>query len=244
MVILSEMDNTNTPAPGQVHNLPQQTPNPDIEPPQPFVQPPQSKKARKLLIIILSVIIVVGFGAAAWLIFGKNEKSNQNSAPQSTSPANCAYQPKQNYPENEGLYSIWRERAKNINFDVYLPCKFFEDFTIAELGVSDEAGGKVFLRFDRPDPPSGDDGLPDNSWFYVQASQEPSPCGASCFKAGDSKFGVVYKDNYEDLYLTVGKSLIVWSSPPYDETGNIEPMIDVLNSLQKIDPTKLEFFNG
>jgi len=250
------MDNSNqTPPQEPVNNIPQQASNPVVEPQQAYVTPtpPPAKSKKPLLIIVIIVLLLLGVSAATWFVFAK--KDNQDaSTPQSSTisqasqatetSGKCAFIPKQNYQENEGLYGIWRERAKSVSFDVYLPCSMFNDFTIAELGISDENGGKVFLRFNRPEPEEGEDNLQDDTWFYVQAKSASDGCSTGCTKAGDTKFGPVLKNNQDDLYLTIGNSLIVWSFPPYDDSGDVKPMIDILNSLEKVDPQKLEFFNG
>lgn len=254
------MDNTN--------QVPQQEPTdpptpqpigPVLEPQQqPIVSQPMpvpAKSKRGLVIIIALGLILGAGGLVSWFAFAKNNKSEQSSSTSQTEnttqssqitsdSSGCAYIPKQNYQENEGLYGIWRERAKKVNFDVYLPCKIFKDFTIAELGISDENGGKVFLRFNRPEPEEGEDNLQDDTWFYIQAATATPECKTGCTKAGDSKFGPVYKNSQDDLYLTINNALITWSFPPYDDSGDIRPILEIIDSLQKVDPQKLEFFNG
>ncbi len=246
------MDNADQiPSQESTNNIPSQTPNPVVEPQQTIAT---TTKSKKLWLIIVIILLVLGAAAAAWFVFVKKDKqnipvqqtaNNNQTSRVSESSEKCAYIPKQNYQENEGLYGIWRERAKNMDFDVYLPCSMFKDFNVAELGISDENGGQVFLRFNRPEPEEGDDNLQDDTWFYVvQAQSVKGGCATGCTKTGDTKFGSVLKDNQGDLYLTVGNSLIKWSFPPYDDSGDMKPMLDILNSLQKVDPQKLEFFNG
>ena len=268
------MDNTNQTTPQKPNNsqLPQ-PPSPVIGPQQTFVStaPPPTKSKKRMVIIVVILLFLVAAGAAAWFVSDKQDK--QNSTVQQTEKnsqtsqitedsGKCAYIPKQNYQENEGLYGIWRENAKKVDFDVHLPCKFHKDFNLHELGI---AGGdsdevvNVFLTFNRPEP-EGEDGLSDDSGFYIRRlpsqHQPPSQCidmfsttsssveTGFCTKVGDSNLGPVYENSKGDLYLIVNNSLIIWSSPPYDDSGDVKPMLDILNSLQKVDPAKLEFFNG
>jgi hypothetical protein len=270
------MDNTDHPPQEPINNLPSQPSSPVVEPQQTIVSstlpPAKSKKSLVVTVLIISLLIIFIGGAVTWFVFGKKEK--QNSTPKQTTESSqasqvtensgkCAYIPKQNYKENEGLYGTWRENAKKVDFDVYLPCKFHKDFNLYELGI---AGGdsdevvNVFLTFNRPDPESGEDGLPDDSNFYIRAlpaqHQPPSKCidmfsitsknikTGTCQKAGDSKFGPVYKNDQGDLYITINNSLIIWSYQPYNDSGDVKPMLDIIDSLQKVDPSKLEFFIG
>jgi hypothetical protein len=246
------MDNTNQPPPqGPTNNLPPQAPSPVVESQQPIVAatlPPTNSKKR--IVIILAIVLFL-MAAAAWFALSKEESttkekgSNSQTSQVTGDSSKCAYIPKQNYPENEGLYGIWRERAKNIRFDVYLPCDMLKDFTVSELGISDENGGQIFLTFNRPDPEEGEDNLQNQTRFYVvQERSLNNECAIGCTKAGDTKFGPVLKNDQGDLYLTVGSSVIEWSYPPYDDSDDVKPMLDILNSLQKVDPQKLEFFNG
>lgn len=249
------MDNTNQTNPQEpINNLAPQPPSPVVEPQQTFVGPTPTKSKKRMIIVAVVVLLLVAIGVTAWFVLSKKDKqSSSTPQPENTSQSSqvtsdssgCAYIPKQNYQENEGLYGIWSERAKKVSFDVYLPCKIFKDFTIAELGISDENGGKVFLRFNRPEPEEGEDNLQDDTWFYIQAaSSATSGCKTGCSKAGDSKFGPIYKSSQDDLYLTINNALIIWSFPPYDDSGDVKPMLEIIDSLQKVDPQKLEFFNG
>lgn len=274
------MDNSNQIPSPQLPNVQTiQTIGTEIEPQQPAVSPPtpsKEKSKRRLLLIIALGLVIIAAGVVGWLVFSNN-KSQQNSSTQQSentsqtsqvteSTEGCAFVPKQNYPENEGLYGIWRENAKKVDFNVYLPCKFHADFNVSELGINggdDNEVVNVFLRFNRPEPESGEDGLQDDSYFYVRSlptqHQPPSDCigpfyitgpnstdpkTAICEKAGNSKFGPVYKNSDGDLYITIDNTLIIWSFPPYDDSGDIQPMLEIIDSLQKVDPAKLEFFNG
>lgn len=270
------MDDPNkTPQQEPVNTQPQQPAGPVFTPQSPIVSSPTSRPGKqKRGILIVLILILAAASAGAWFVFAKNNKNSQNTtteqltdtvqpSPITGNTEECAFLPEQNYQENEGLYGTWRERAKNVNFDVYLPCAFHKDFMLQQLGI---AGGdsdevvNVFLTFNRPDPEEGDDGLPDDSYFHIRAlparHQPPTSCfsslmstgkeieTSSCEKVGDSKFGAVYENNKGDLLLAINNSLIIWTSPPYDDSGDVWPLVKILDSLQKVDPQKLEFFNG
>jgi hypothetical protein len=243
---------------------PQQTAGPAPTPPAPSPKP----KSKKLLFLIIIVLVVAaGGGGAAWALLRKDKPSTptpqtaeeDHDAP-TQSADGCAFKPKTNHQQNEGLYSVWRKTAQGYDFDIYLPCKFHPDFEIRQLGASEgdtDEEPSVFLTFHLPEPAMGEeDGLTDESQFYVQKlpaeHNPPSQCidphssGAgvrtsSCDKIGDSKYGPVYQNNEETVYATIDGSLIMWVYPPYTDAKDI---LDVMNSLQKVDPATLEFFNS
>lgn len=268
------MDPASQPSPPLPNNDLQSDPLPVQErPQQPFSQntvPPAGSK-RPLIYILFAILLLGGLGFAAWMLFAEKDTTtpNQNLGNTSNQTAeaaadlsDCVFVPKKNFKENEGLYGIWRENAKKVNFDVYLPCEFDKNYNLHELGISegdDNEVMNVFLTFNRPEPESGEDGLPDDSNFHIRALPEqyqPSNCidelsviskeiqTTSCTKVGDSKIGPVYQSTSGDLYIAIGKGLIIWSTPPYGEDEDIKPMMDIINSMQKVDPAKLEFFNG
>lgn len=245
-----------------INSLPPQPSTPVVEPQQVFIPPtsPPTKPKKRIAIIAAIILLVVVAGAAVWLVFVKKDK--QDSAIQQTGKSSqttkatensgkCAFIPKQNYKENEDLYGVWRENAKKVDFDVYLPCEFPKDSVLHELGISGGDSDEVVNVFLSLEP---------ETHFTIRAlppeHQPPTKCIddfsttsiklkiVSCTKAGDSKYGAVYKTNSGDLSLVIGKSLVIWSFPSYDDSGDVKPMIEILNSIQKVDPAKLEFFNG
>ncbi len=228
----------------------------------------KNQKGFSVVESLLSLIIVVVIGSVGWYVAksrGSTSKTQQSTSKvpiSNKASSQCAYIPKQNYPQNEGLYRTSRENAKKIDFDVYLPCNFDKDFNLAELGISGGDSDEVphvFMRFDHI---KQSEQLAGQSFIDIRAlppqHQPPAQCldklSASlnarnvrtipCDKAADSKFGPVYKNKEGDLYITVNNSLIFWTSPPYNDSGNVKPMLDIINSFQKVDPTKLEFYNG
>jgi hypothetical protein len=257
------MDNPNQPNPQEpINSLPPQPSTLVVEPQQSFVPPtpPPAKSKKRIVILVVIALFLMTAGAAAWFVAGKKDKQNPNTQqtadssqkPQVTETSGkCAFIPKQNYKENEGLYSTWQKNAKKVDFDVYLPCSFPNGSVLHELGIAGGDSDEVVNVFLSLEP---------ESHFYVRALpssiQPPTSCmgdsgstfikvvATKCTKAGDSKFGPVYKTSSGNLSLTIGNSLIIWDYPPYDDSGDVKPLLEIINSLQKVDPLKLEFYNG
>src|SRR6266700_3834031 len=88
-----------------------------------------------LVLIIVGLVALLGW--SVWHVHkqsGSKTSSKTNTATTATA-SSCAYIPTQNYSQNAGLYSIWEQSAKLVNFDVYLPCHFPSDFVMQQLGV-------------------------------------------------------------------------------------------------------------
>ncbi len=219
------------------------------------------------LIIVLVVFCISFVGLVGWYVWDKNDMrkesatttSQSKSVQQTKNVPRCAYMPTENYKENEGLYNFSHKAAKSINFDVYLPCSYHKKFRLAELGISsgdDNEVPNVFIRFDRLDDTLKDN-LPNSESFDIvalPAQHQPPECVdnpndltrlTACHKVADSKFGPVYASNNElaALFFTINNSLVRWDAY-YEATSNIKPLIDIINSFEKVDPNKLEFFNG
>lgn len=212
--------------------------------------------------------MIVSSGVA-WTLLHKEDKPSsststatqpQEEQEEAASSDGCAYVPKKNYAQNEPMYEKWRGEARKVVFDVYLPCSFPPDYFIRQLGVGagdDNEVRSVFLSFNSNDPDAEAMGI-DETIFHVRAippeHKPPQACmersttieveTSPCKKVVDSKHGPVYMNKDGDLYVTIGSGLVIWAYPIYDPIKDSESVLKVINSLQKVDPTKLEFFNS
>ncbi len=216
-----------------------------------------------LVLSLLVIVAVIGF--VGWQVWrNKTSDSHQPTAAKNSSKSpGCAYMPTHNFKENENLYKTYRTAAQKINFAVYLPCSYHPGFRLTKLGiteVTDKEVPYVFLDFERLKA-QGTGNLPASESFTVLAlpaqHQPPTACvqdytlplpTVPCTKLGDSKFGPVYwagegaSQQEGDIFIATADSLIVWSHVVHSTPDDVQPLIDIINSLQKVEPTQLEFF--